>query len=58
MIETNYSPRDEENYNEYRRQSEKQINEKLIKKPEQNSIADIIIKLKVEVELLKESLTK
>jgi hypothetical protein len=58
MIETNYSPRGEANYNEYRKQSEKEINEKLIKKPEQNSIADIIIKLKVEVELLKESLTK
>jgi hypothetical protein len=58
MIETNYSPRDESNYNEYRRQAEQKLNAKLIKKPEQNSIADIIIKLKAEVELLKESLTK
>lgn len=58
MIETNYSLKNEANYNEYRKQSEKEINAKLIKKPEHNSIADLIIKLKVEVELLKESLTK
>ena len=57
MIETKHSPRDEENYNEYRRQAEEEINAKLKveKKPEVNSLIELIIRLKVESDLLKES---
>ncbi len=57
MIETNHSPRDEANYNEYRKQAEKEINAKLKveKKPEVNSLIELIIRLKAESDLLKES---
>jgi len=57
MIETNYSLKDEENYIEYRRQAEEEINAKLKveKKPEVNSLIELIIRLKAESDLLKKS---
>ena len=55
MIKTNNSFRREENYNEFRRQAEQELNSRLKKPIEKNSIADLIVKLKAEAETLKKS---
>jgi hypothetical protein len=56
MIETNYSLKDEETYNEYRTQAEEEINAKLPEdsQVEEKSLADIIIELKATAQYLKD----
>lgn len=56
MIETNHSLKDEENYIEYRKQAEEEINAKLPENSqvEEKSLADIIIELKATAQYLKD----
>jgi len=58
MIETNQNPRDRENYEIYRKQAEEEINAKLPKKAEEGSLAEIIIELKAQAQLLKDMINE